>query len=259
MKRIKIIAVLLSVFLLFAACEFERQDSDSFQNLAKEREQYLDAISQISQTFMSANFTVEVCYIDNLNSERITLLGSGAVYKRTNLNGEYRYYLLTNHHVTHSQGDISQKQYKVLDYKNREFTAELYDENIAYDLAILTFVSSEEFYIPQFASSNARIGQGVFAIGQPQGQKNAVTFGYVKYYRTFEFDWTEVDFECLFHSAFIDRGNSGGVLINKNLQIVGINFAGGTYEVIESGKNISISVPVEKVLEYLAKMESFAA
>ena len=251
--------MLLSALFLFCGCSFERQESDNSQYLAAERAQYLEAVNQISQNFMSANFTVEVSYNDVLQGEKVTMLGSGAVYKRARLNEGYRYYLLTNHHVTHIKSGVLQKRYRVLDYKNREITAELFDENISYDLAILTFVSDEDFYLPQFASSNPRIGQGVFAIGQPQGQKNAVTFGYVKYYQKFVFDWTEVDFECLFHSAHIDKGNSGGVLINKDLQIVGINFAGGSYDTTNSGNQISISVPVEKVREYLAAVEILAA
>ena len=54
---------------------------------------------------------------------------------------------------------------------------------------------------------------------------------------------SNVKFDVIEHSAFINRGSSGSALINPNGEVVGVNYAGGEREFY--------AVPASRVIEFL--------
>lgn len=271
-KILCVIAALL--LLLISGCAFFETDS-GLQKQLDQKNKYLNAINDITTEFMSSNVMVKASFGTGLISEGQQ--GSGVIFKKTTdlLSGSATYYVLTNHHVvTKKSGSthIKAKSYELVDYKDVKFFAEYVFADIKYDLAVLKFTvaspllgeDSTSYYVCGFSASNPTVGEGVFAVGQPLGQRNSITFGYVTgYYGSSEeekklFDWCEVDFDCVVHTAYINSGNSGGVLLNADIKICGINFAGGKETVNDVDTDISLSIPVQKVKECLAANGIFA-
>lgn len=85
----------------------------------------------------------------------------------------------------------------------------------------------------------------VIAIGQPNGQVNSVTIGVLNKYILI----SNVDYKVIYHSAWTDHGNSGGMLLNTDLKVIGINTWGGLDNSYEN--HLSYASPVLKIKEFL--------
>ena len=55
---------------------------------------------------------------------------------------------------------------------------------------------------------------------------------------------SNVTFEVVYHNAFINNGSSGGPLLDANLRVVGVNYAGNS-------SGIGYAIPAVKVNEFL--------
>ena len=196
---------------------------------------------------ITATFSVGVHKRLNFRNEKVAQ-GSGIVYsKQDGENGATNYYLLTNNHVI-SSGTI----YSVKDCFGSDYTATLIKNDPNYDLAILKFTAVEDYKILNFTQTDVEVGDKVISVGSPNGQLNAVTFGKVKAYSYVTIDGGEDDstvkFKVIEHSAPIYSGSSGGVLLNYNYEICGVNYA--TYA--EDGVFVSgYAVSTSKVLEFI--------
>ena len=175
--------------------------------------------------------------------------GSGVIYAEE---GEY-YYCLTNNHVIATEK--SGITVTVLDYKSVGYAAEIVAADAKYDLAVVRFLknASAPLEVLPFNTTPPAVGETVIAIGTPDGQPNAVTVGEVIRYATASIGGvsdtqSDISFPVIWHSAPMDNGSSGGVLIDTELRIVGINYAAAS----SNGEFVyGLSVPVEKVLEFL--------
>lgn len=116
-----------------------------------------------------------------------------------------------------------------------------------YDLAFLEAPGREE--IPEVHLANGRQlreGEVILAIGHPFGLKYTTTQGIVSN-TTHEAN----DLQYIQHDAALNPGNSGGPLVNKQGEIVGVN----TF-VIRDGDNIGFSLPIHYLLEALREFKS---
>ena len=252
MKKKILSLFLILTFILFAGCSLQDVSSSEYRQELALKEKYLQAVNEISIDFMSSNIMVMTKYYKYYVYEGAGQ-GSGVIFKKQTLTGGiYKYYVLTNYHVTRAESGY-QREWSSTDYMDAEIQSTLVFEDDDYDLAVITFESTNVYNVCEFAKVNPSVDDGVFALGQPLGQRNAITFGYVKEYRTESYDWCDIDFPCIFHTAHMDSGNSGGVLLNADIELCGINFATGTYTDIltNTTSNVSVSIPVEKVKECL--------
>ena len=172
-------------------------------------------------------------------------LGSGFVIKSDSL----YYYILTNNHVIESSETADKESIYVYDYDLNKYFGTVVFKSSAYDMAVVRI--SKDSNLPTlkvmtFASQNPKTGDDVIAIGQPQGQVNSISIGKVMKYVSI----SVVDYSVIYHTAWIDHGNSGGMLLNKNLEVVGINTWGGQGNSYTNHE--SLSSPVEKIKEFLA-------
>ncbi len=183
-----------------------------------------------------------------VNVSRVT--GSGVVYAEK----DGYYYCLTNNHVV-SKGTKSYLDITVIDYQSETYTAELLCADPQYDLAVIRILKNptEPLEVIKFETERPAIAQGVIAIGAPSGQQNAITFGDVIKYDTIKIDGayeeiSNVSFEVLWHDAPMENGSSGGVLIDFNMNIIGINYAAAT----KDGEFVfGFAVTSDRVIEFL--------
>jgi serine protease Do len=160
--------------------------------------------------------------------QRVQGVGSGVI---VNADG----YILTNHHVVDGAIEI-----KVELTDNRTFTAKLVGSDPPSDLAVLKIDAKNLPTLSFSDSDKVRVGDFVLALGNPLGIGQTVTSGIVsaKGRATGLSDGSFEDF--LQTDAAINRGNSGGALVNTNGELIGIN----SQILSPSGGNIGIGFAI---------------
>lgn len=224
-----------------------------------------DLVNQITDTVMLSNFTVYLKskYVLGVVTQKgANSLGSGTVIKKTlNTYGSvarYDYYVLTNNHVVYKDtSTYNSFEYSVTDAFNKEYSATLIACDAAYDLAIVKFTAETDYPVIPLANENCSVGDKVITLGQPKGQKNAVSFGAINTFTKVaitenpDVNKSNVTFDVYQHTAPIESGSSGGALLDYNFNLVGVNYSSS---VTSSGKfAYSYAVPVLKVKEFLVK------
>ncbi len=159
--------------------------------------------------------------------------------------------ILTNHHVVEGADKI-----KVLMSDNKSYDAKIVGTDQPSDLAVLKIEAENLPFLNLGNSDSVRVGDIVLAIGNPLGIGQTVTAGIIsaKGRRTGLSDGSFEDF--LQTDAPINRGNSGGALVNLNGELIGVNsqiLSGGA-----GGGNIGIafSIPsnmAKSVMDQLIK------
>ena len=164
-------------------------------------------------------------------------------------------YVLTNHHVI--AGCSSCQVWVTGEYgENRSYDAKLVGSDETQDLAVLK-VDGKGFPAAEFGvSDDLRVGDPVYAIGNPLGieLRNTFTDGIVSSVnRSVEVDG--VSMTLIQTNAALNSGNSGGPLINQYGQVVGVNTIKmmSNYDTIEGlGFAIPSSLAVRWVNELIA-------
>jgi len=150
----------------------------------------------------------------NAPPRRATSLGSGFVIDATG-------YIVTNNHVIEGADEIT-----VLfeDGEQTELKAELIGTDPATDLALLKVTTDRKLAALSWGDSDTiRVGDWVVAIGNPFGLGGTVTAGIISA-RARDIGAGNYD-DFLQTDAAINRGNSGGPLVNLKGEVVGINTA----------------------------------
>lgn len=188
-------------------------------------------------------------------TESVTGQGSGVIFNKSS---NY-YYLLTNCHVAVLKDGYKKQNITVVDYQGNEYEGKIYNngtyDSIAasYDLACIYFKSTNSNLRTISFGSVADAGDDVISLGAPKGQSNAITFGKViddvKIKLDTETYRSNVTFAVHKHDALIDNGSSGGALLDSNLRLVGINYAGKKV----NGFTTGYAIPINKVREFLNK------
>ena len=160
-----------------------------------------------------------------------TSLGSGVIVSKEG-------HIITNHHVIAGMTEIRAQL-----PDGRNVAARLIGSDPATDIAVLKIEEKNIEALPLGDSDDLRVGQQVFAIGNPYGLDETVTRGVVsaKGRRTANDSGVEV----LQHDAAVNPGNSGGPLVNIRGQIVGINSS--IYTRTGGFQGISFAIPANTV------------
>ena len=159
--------------------------------------------------------------------------------------------VLTNHHVIDGAEKITVRM-----QDGKTFDAKVVGSDAPSDLAVLKIEATNLPFLTLGNSDSVRVGDIVLAIGNPLGIGQSVTAGIIsaKGRRTGLSDGSFEDF--LQTDAPINRGNSGGALVNLNGELIGINS-----QILSSGQNggsigIGFSIPsnmAKSVMEQLLK------
>lgn len=156
--------------------------------------------------------------------------GSGFIYSDDG-------YVMTNHHVIDGADEII---IRLAD--RREFEAELVGSDESSDIAVLKIDAEKPLPFLQLGESESvKAGQWVAAIGSPFNFEQSVTAGIVSAKGRTNQAQQYVPF--IQTDVAINRGNSGGPLLNMDGEVVGIN----SWILSSSGGYIglSFSIPVE--------------
>jgi serine protease Do len=146
-------------------------------------------------------------------------VGSGFVY-------DSRGHILTNNHVVENADKIT-----VTFYDGTEAEAKVVGSDKASDVAVVKVENTSFQPLPKGDSTKLKVGELVMAVGSPFELSQSVTTGIVSALERTNLGINmagpnEVGYESFIQTdAPINRGNSGGPLVNMNGEVVGINSA----------------------------------
>ena len=194
------------------------QLSDSFAEVAKKVEPAVVSIDAKSKTDNTArNNPVptdpdEVLDFLRRQSRRpIFAVGSGFIVDKTG-------YIITNAHVVKEAAKITVRL-----EGGDEFTAKVVGMDDETDLAVLKIEAGRDLPTVDLGNSDAaRVGEWVLAIGSPFGLARTVTAGIVSQTNR-DTPGNSVFQRFIQTDAAINRGNSGGPLVNMKGEVIGVN------------------------------------
>jgi S1-C subfamily serine protease len=152
-------------------------------------------------------------------------------------------HVVTNHHVIAGAAEANVRL-----NDGRSYNAQLVGASPAHDLAVLriSVAFNQPPPVPIGTSGDLRVGQKVFAIGNPFGLDYTLTSGLVSALdRSIETEQGQPIEHLIQTDAAINPGNSGGPLLDSAGRLIGINTAifspSGAYA------GIGFAVPVDTV------------
>jgi serine protease Do len=154
--------------------------------------------------------------------------GAGVILSKDGL-------ILTNNHVLGRQTPL------VTLWDDRQFDAEIVGQDPQVDLALLK-IEARDLTPAPLGPDDLRIGELVFAIGHPWGQRNAVTAGIISHIGTAEAQEKRT-IPIIRTDARLAPGNSGGPLVNAAGEVLGINTM-----IVGGDQGVAIPVSVAKEL-----------
>lgn len=162
-------------------------------------------------------------------------------------------YLVTNRHVVADEDNTL--RYTVTLADGRSAVASVVSKDVTHDLAILKIDGSGYPTVALGDSRTLAVGQSVFAIGNALGRyDNSVSTGVISgLNRTITAtgsDGVEHTLRGVIQTdAGINKGNSGGPLIDLSGKAIGVNVA-----TVTNVENISFSVPISEVRSALSAL-----
>ena len=164
-------------------------------------------------------------------------------------------YIVTNKHVVDQEG----VEYTAITNNGAEYEVEVVAKDPSLDVAILKIESEEDFPFLEFAEiEDVRLGETVIAIGNALAEfPNSVSVGVVSglsrdIVAGDGFRFRESLEGVIQTDAAINRGNSGGPLLNTDGKVVGVNVA-----VAGDGENIGFALPGNVVASVFASVAEY--
>ncbi|MGG4220296.1 trypsin-like peptidase domain-containing protein [Paenibacillus jamilae] len=183
------------------------------------------------------------------NSGQLTPLGigSGFIFDKSG-------YVLTNNHVVEGANVVQ----VTVEGTNKPYEAKVLGKNADLDLAVLKIDGKNNFPTVTLGDSdNAKVGEWMVAIGNPEGFEHSVTAGVLSAKeRTItinsESTGKPTQYKHLIQTdASINPGNSGGPLLNLQGQVIGMNVA-----VSADAQGIGFAIPSNTILEVVDKLKN---
>lgn len=221
--------------------ERTKQSTISEQNVEKQTEK-CNSVADLIE-----NVTKSVCGISKLSNAGGSILSTATESELglgTGIIVSEKGYILSNCHVT---GEKYSTCYVTVEDKNT-YTGTVVWSDIGLDLSIVKVNASNLIQADIGISNNVRIGQTVYAIGNPVGFefRRTVTSGIISALnRTVKLqeDGKDIYMSDLIQTdATINPGNSGGPLINTEGEVIGVNSVK-----ITSAEGIGFAVPIDVV------------
>jgi serine protease Do len=173
--------------------------------------------------------------------QRIQAGGSGVLISP---DGE----ILTNYHVIEGiKGGESSIEVKTSN--DRSYKAMVLGRDKELDIALIKIDARHLPYAKLGDSDAIKVGEWVVAIGNPLGLDHTVTQGIISA-KGRQISGPGLE-SFLQTDAAINRGNSGGPLLNLKGEVIGINTA-----IRPDGQNIGFAVPVNKIAQVLKDLRS---
>ncbi len=161
-------------------------------------------------------------------------------------------YLLTNNHIVENADTVT-----VILKNGKEYDAEVIGRDPNTDVAVLKIEGRGFPYLKLGNSNTLQVGQWVIAVGNPLGLNATLTAGVVSAIDRSNLGLTPIE-NFIQTDAAINRGNSGGPLLNLEGEVVGMNTAIATHTGGYMG--IGFAIPsnlAEHIMEQLINNGSF--
>lgn len=157
-------------------------------------------------------------------------------------------HVITNHHVIAGQQTI-----RITMHDGKAYSATLIGEDPLLDIAVIKIDSKEKFKPLKLGdSSQVKVGQLVFAVGNPFGLGETVTQGIIS---AKERSLSDNQRDLFQTDAAINPGNSGGPLVNLTGEIIGINVAIFSVDRTKpSFQGVGFSIPSNDVSDALEQI-----
>lgn len=158
-----------------------------------------------------------------------------------------RGYLITNYHVIESMVDSSYEGFarlfiKLIGDDDLKIPAKVIGYDSVLDLALLKVEIIPDYVLSLGSSSDLKLGDKISAIGAPLGLEGTLTSGVIS-----TVDRKLLTFGNVFQiDAAINSGNSGGPLIDKDMKVQAIVFAG-----MLKYQGLNFAIPVEYLKQEL--------
>ncbi|MCK9612433.1 MAG: S1C family serine protease [Bacteroidales bacterium] len=216
--------LLLAVVLLFS---FTQAISQTQPTLSDILENVLSSVVTVSvertedtkQLLGFRGSEAETAYEKILDLSNSKGSGSGFIIEK---NGKK--YVITNAHVIENASELAGSIY-IYSINRKKYEAKVVGGDSFYDIAVLEFITppGTEVSTVYFSAKNPRIGEKVFALGNPLGEyPYSVSDGIISAKNRIRSGLTG-KFGFLQSTATVIWGNSGGPLVNEKGQVVGIN------------------------------------
>ncbi len=183
-------------------------------------------------------------------SQRQLGLGSGVIISSDG-------YIVTNYHVIEGA-----ERLEVVLNDKRNFNATVVGSDETTDLALIKIDAPDLHVIPMGDSEKLKVGEWVLAVGNPFGFTSTVTSGIVsakaRNISSTTGSRSTGGIESYIQTdAAVNRGNSGGALVNLAGELVGINTA--IYSQNGAYVGCSFAIPTTIVNKVIGDLKSFGA
>jgi serine protease Do len=151
--------------------------------------------------------------------------------------------IITNHHVVASASTKLEVELR----DGRVLEASVVDSDPVLDLARLSVPADKLPALPVGDSSKLRVGELVFAIGHPWGQRGVVTAGIVSALSKVTLRNRNQQLEFIKSDVRLAPGNSGGPLLDAQGHVVGVN-------AMIMGGDLSVAIPSNVLSKWAAQI-----
>ncbi|MBX9791912.1 MAG: trypsin-like peptidase domain-containing protein [Pirellulales bacterium] len=161
-------------------------------------------------------------------------------------------HILTNHHVIEDANEIT-----VTLFNGQTFDAKLIGEDATNDIAVIKIEAPTDMLYPvSFGdSTRLRVGQRVFAIGNPFGLDRTLTTGVVSSLDRVLPSRNKRTVKSIIQiDAAINPGNSGGPLLDSHARLIGMNVA--IYSRTGQSAGIGFAIPVATISRIVPQLIS---
>lgn len=233
-----------------------------------------DFISNVEHKALSANikiiqFTYESGY--NSTSTGVSAGASGVIFHREG----NKYFALTANHVIAEREGVDRTEIIAMGFDDMDFDIDNFGSGVTdhykqfpvcmieyarekYDLAVISFVSDEDYAVLPLAKKAPEYGDQVATMSNPYGERNSVTAGKIRSRKNWNYEDQSGKFtySVINHTALTSGGSSGSALINEDLEIVGINLGGNEnlFRQFVSG----MAMPIDQVRVFLREWDGYA-
>ena len=212
---------------------FTSDDIVSFKNAVRIASPAV--VNVYNRSFSSAS-------INDNDQLQVNNLGSGVIMSKDG-------YILTNKHVIQNADQI------VVALQNGNiFEASLVGSDDLTDLAVLKIRANNLSTIPQNSARQAHVGDVVLAIGNPYNLGQSVSQGIISAIGRNAVGDSVGRQNFIQTDASINRGNSGGALINSAGELVGISTLSIGKTANEIAEGLNFAIPIDIANDVLRKI-----
>jgi len=258
MKKNSICKALFFSFLMVAftisyaqpsSTETTGQTTQQYVNLTSAAELSVHAVVHIKTEFLRKNAIWDDFFAESFFEQffgitpspyPVLASGSGVIIDKTG-------YIVTNNHVVQDANRIT-----VTLNNKREYEAQIIGTDPQTDLALIKIDGDDFPYLVFGNSDDVKIGEWVLAVGNPFNLTSTVTAGIVSAKaRNLNILGNNTMVESFIQTdAAVNKGNSGGALVNTKGELIGINSAIASGNGYYTGYSFAIPSNIAKKIVY---------